>query len=75
MTAVNVEVKEIGASGRVVEAVIVSDTAPATLPTTGAGITGLKPTDTFAPFSLLYVTAEAENKVYIANEQGEFVPQ
>lgn len=75
MTAVNVEVKEVSASGRVVAAVIVSDTVPTALPTTGAGITGLKPTDTFAPFSLLYVTGDADNKVYIANEQGVFIPQ
>ena len=76
MTAVSVSVKETKPSGaRVVETVIVSDTTPAALPATGADIVGLRPTDTFAPFSLLYVTAEAENKVYIANEQGEFVPQ
>ena len=76
MTAVSVSVKGTKPSGdRVVEAVIVSDTAPTALPATGADIVGLRPTDTFAPFSLLYVTGDAENKVYIANEQGVFIPQ
>lgn len=80
MTAVSVSVKKIDheTGARVVEATIVSDTAPAVLPTTGEGIVGLKPTDTFAPFSLLsllYVTEDTDHKVFVADESGHFIPQ
>lgn len=77
MKAVSVTVKQTHyvTGDRVVEAVIVADDTPAALPTTGEGIVGLKPTDTFAPFSMLYVTADVENKVYIADESGKFIPQ
>ncbi len=77
MTAVSVSVKKIApeTGARVVEAIIVSDTAPAVLPTTGEGIVGLKPTDTFAPFSLLYVAEDTDHKVFVADESGHFIPQ
>lgn len=77
MTAVSVSVKKIDpeTGARVVEATIVSDTAPAVLPATGEGIVGLKPTDTFAPFSLLYVTEDTDHKVFVADESGHFIPQ
>ena len=77
MTAVSVSVKKIDpeTGARVVEATIVSDTAPAVLPTTGEDIVGLKPTDTCAPFSLLYVTEDTDHKVFVADESGHFIPQ
>lgn len=76
MIAVSVNVKKITESGaRVVEATIVSDAAPKVIPTTGEGIVGLKPTDTFAPFSLLYVVAKTDSKVFVADESGHFIPQ
>lgn len=59
----------------VIEAVVVADTTPATLPTTGANVEGMSPDDVFAPMSVLYVVADVEAKVYIANESGVFVAQ
>ena len=56
---------------RIMDAFILSDNDPATLPTTGEGITGMKDTDIFAPFSILFVLAGP--KTYIANESGAFV--
>ena len=76
MKAISVRVVEVMTNRRVVEAVIVSDDTPATLPTTGEGIDGLLKTDVFAPFSLLYVVnPAAAHQVYIANESGAFVGQ
>lgn len=77
MTAINVKVvrESPNCVSRTVQAFIVSDTVPETLPTNGASVIGLAETDTFAPFSILYVVGEAENKLYIANENGEFVAQ
>lgn len=60
---------------RVVEAVIVADTTPATLPVTGEHVEGLSANDVFAPMSILYVVANVDNKIYIANESGQFVVQ
>lgn len=76
MKATSVKVVRSTPTNRVVEAVIVADTVPATLPTTGANVDGLAATDTFAPFSLLYVVdPSAAHQVYIANESGVFVGQ
>lgn len=77
MKAINVKVIRESAdhNSRVVQAFIVSDTVPAQLPTTGAGIEGLMETDSFAPFSMIYVTEDADAKVYIADESGVFIPQ
>lgn len=58
---------------RIVDAFIIADTDPQTLPTTGAGITGLSADDVFAPFSMIYVNSGG--KVYIAGETGEFAAQ
>lgn len=75
-----IQVKEIKFSPsrelRMVEAFIVADTAPDVLPVNGADVEGLKATDTFAPFSMIYVVdANAPHKLYIANESGIFVAQ
>ena len=60
---------------QIIEAVVVSDETPAELPVTGDGISGMSADDCFAPFSVLYIVGDAENKVYIANESGVFIPQ
>lgn len=71
-----VEVVSIGPQGnRIVRVIIAADTLPATLPTTGADIEGLTANDTFAPMSMLYVVNSSPNKVYIADESGQFVAQ
>lgn len=75
MTAVSVEHVSYRGDKEVVQAVILSDNVPATLPTTGADIKGMNANQVFAPFSLLYVIGEADHKVFITNESGVFVPQ
>lgn len=76
MTAVRVTTKQELPNGcRVVEALIVSDTVPDELPVDGKNVIGLSEADVFAPFSLIYVTGEADNKVFIADESGHFVAQ
>lgn len=73
-----VYVKPVGVTGggaRIVDALLISDTAPEVLPTTGAGIKGLEETDIFAPFSALYVVGNAPVKIYVTNESGHFKPQ
>ena len=76
MYAVNVKVLHESNTGvRTVQAFLVSDNSPESLPTTGEGVTGLLPTDVFAPFSILYVLADVENKIYITNESGMFMAQ
>ena len=67
----------VGRSGtkRVVDVILISDTTPETLPTTGAGIPGLSEDCIFAPFSVLYVVEDAPTKIYVADESGHFVPQ
>lgn len=60
---------------RVVQAFIVADDTPATLPTTGENVRGMSADDVFAPFSILYVVSNAETKLYITNESGVFIPQ
>lgn len=76
MIAVNVEVLSKATDGhRIVRAFIISDDAPVTLPTSGKDVGRMKEDDEFAPFSVLYVVGDAEKKLYIANESGEFVAQ
>lgn len=76
MIAVEAEVLSKAPDGhRTVRAFIVSDTTPETIPTSGAGVRGLMDTDVFAPFSILYVTADVEKKLYVADESGRFVAQ
>lgn len=58
-----------------VEAFIIANTAPSPLPTNGRNIVGLAPTDRFAPFSIIFCTDASDPKIYIANEQGEFIGQ
>ena len=60
---------------RTVRAFIVSSDTPDALPTTGENVIGLSRTDRFAPLSILYVIADVENKVYVANETGTFIAQ
>lgn len=63
------------ADKQVVEALLVADTTPTTLPTTGAGIIGMNANQVFAPFSVLYVVHSAITKLYIADEGGAFIAQ
>lgn len=77
MKAVSVEpVARRTADGKtVVRALIVASETPETLPTTWQDIEGMNAEQVFAPFSILYVTADTDEKVYITNESGVFVPQ
>lgn len=59
----------------IVKALIVSNTAPTVLPTTGANVDGMDENQRFAPMSVIYVVGDAANKVYMANESGVFVAQ
>ena len=59
----------------VVRAVILADTTPDPLPTSGADVEGMAPGQVFAPFSVLYVAGDADTKLYVTNESGVFVPQ
>ena len=60
---------------QMIEAIIISDNTPETLPVTGDGVGGMSASDCFAPFSIIYVVANVEPKVYVANESGVFVAQ
>ena len=66
----------VGYSGenRVVMAIVVSDETPE-LPISAENVDGMLDGDVFAPMSVLYVVANDDQKVYIANESGQFVPQ
>ena len=76
MYAVNVKTMHESLEGiRTVRAFIVSSETPDALPTTGENVTGLSSTDRFAPFSILYVTADVENKIYVTDETGTFIAQ
>lgn len=73
-----ISVKNIGTNGkgqRIVDAFILADMTPDTLPTTGADIIGLDENCVFAPFSVLYVANDAPAKLYIADTSGKFVAQ
>lgn len=58
-----------------VRATIVSDDTPSTLPLTGENVDGMTAKQRFAPMSVLYVVADVEPKLYMANESGEFIAQ
>lgn len=77
MKAVSVEpVARRTADGKtVVRALIVASETPETLPVTGEGVEGMNADQVFAPFSILYVMADADAKVYITDESGAFVAQ
>lgn len=75
MRAISVSPVSVKDGKQVVMATILSDDTPETLPTTGALVDGMSADQVFAPFSLLYVVADVENKVYIADESGTFVAQ
>ena len=76
MTAISVEPAGNRGGKQCVRATIVANTVPGTLPTNGANIVGMTEDQVFAPFSMLYVVAaNADPKLYIANEQGIFVGQ
>lgn len=67
---------DLKTSKQLVEAMIIADTEPENLPTTGKGIIGMSESEVFAPFSLIYVLAEdAKHKIYIAGETGQFIGQ
>lgn len=76
MKAVSVRPVSVDGDGhQVVDVLLVSDTIPNPLPTTGAGIVGLGDNYVFAPFSILYVVNDVTTKLYIADESGHFVAQ
>ena len=71
MRAITATQKGQTASGkRIMDAFVLSNSDPATLPTTGENVTGMTADDVFAPFSVLFCLAGP--KVYIANESGVF---
>lgn len=59
----------------IVRAVLVADSIPTTLPTTGSGIDGMNADMVFAPFSVMYIVGKSDSKVYITNESGKFIAQ
>lgn len=68
--------KGVRADGkRICAAVVVADTTPSPLPTTGKDVIGMTDEDCFEPMSVLFVVGNAEHKVYLANESGIFEPQ
>ena len=76
MVAINIEPTGKNAEGKeVIRAFIVADKTPATLPETGENVKGMNAEQVFAPFSILYVTADVDTKVYITDEHGVFVAQ
>lgn len=76
MVAISVTPVRVRPDGKQeVQAFIVSDNAPTALPTSGEGVQGMNESHVFAPFSILYVVGEADTKLYITNESGEFVAQ
>lgn len=77
MKVVSIESVGIRASDRkeVVRTLIVASEEPATLPVDGTAVEGMNANQVFAPFSILYVTGDTENKVYITDESGVFVAQ
>ena len=76
MRAISAERVGVRADGvEIVQAMILSNSAPSPLPTNGANVVGMTANQVFAPFSLLYVVGDAETKVYIANENGAFEAQ
>ena len=77
MTAVSRTPKGIRAEDgkQICDVFIIANTTPDPLPTNGKNVKGLSEDDVFAPMSILYVVEDAETKLYIANEAGQFVAQ
>lgn len=77
MKVVSIESVGIRASDRkeIVRTFIVASKEPATLPVDGTAVEGMNANQVFAPFSILFITDDTENKVYITDESGVFVPQ
>ena len=71
MKAIDVEVVSINDNGvQTVRALIIGTTMPETLPTSGANIDGLNPTDVFAPGSVIFCPDDQSKAV--ANANGVF---
>lgn len=71
MKAIDAKVISINSNGvRTVRAVIIGTTMPNTLPTSGANIAGLNPTDVFAPGSVIFCPDDWSKAV--ANANGVF---
>ena len=71
MKAIDAKVISINSNGvRTVRAVIIGTTMPNTLPTSGANIDGLNPTDVFAPGSVIFCPDDLSKSV--ANANGVF---
>jgi hypothetical protein len=76
MVAVSTQTFGMREDGKqIIQAVIIADETPTELPITGDGIVGMSVDDCFAPMSIIYVTANVDTKIYIANESGVFVAQ
>lgn len=76
MKAVQIKPVSTRSDGKqIVQALIVSSEAPATLPTTGENVDGMTANQVFAPMSIIYVVADVDPKLYIANEAGAFIAQ
>ena len=74
MVAISATPKGKTSNGRrIVDAFILSDDDPQSLPTDGSTVDGLMDEDLFAPFSIIYVLNGS--KIYIANESGVFTAQ
>lgn len=69
-------IEEKWKEGTVYEALVLADTTPDTLPTSGRDVDGMNDAHTFAPMSILYVADPgAAHKVYVADESGKFIAQ
>ena len=72
MKAIDTKVISVNPSTgvRTVRTTIIGTTMPNTLPTNGAGITGLLPTDVFAPGSVIFCPNDWSKAM--TNENGVF---
>jgi len=76
MKAISVQLVSRTIDGKeIVRAVIASDDTPAALPTSGATVDGMTENQFFAPMSVICVIADAEPKMYVADEHGTFIAQ
>ena len=73
MTLVSSSSVEVVDGVEQMRAFVVANQTPATLPTDGTGVDGMRDNVHFAPFSILYVVTGGD--VYIAGEDGVFVKQ
>lgn len=75
MTCIQISDYRTNADGtKAVRALLLADTLPQTLPTTGEGIPGMTADMTFLPASMIYTTdTNADKSVYIVNEAGQWV--